>query len=55
MEPKPDVKKAADSLRDLKNWVYEFAREYDLSEKALEVLHKKIDEVAEELAATECK
>jgi len=55
MKPKADVKSAADALRDLKNWVYEYAREYDLDEKAIEVLHKKIDEVAKQLSGVQCK
>jgi hypothetical protein len=55
MKPKADVKDAADALRELKNWIYQFAKEYDLSENALEVLHKKIDEVANKLAGVECK
>ncbi len=55
MQPKADVKEAADALRELKNWVYEYAREFDLDEKAIETLHKKIDEVAAKLAGVECK
>ncbi|MBN1645227.1 hypothetical protein JW851_04315 [Candidatus Woesearchaeota archaeon] len=55
MKPKADVKDAADALRELKNWVYEYAKEFDLDEKAIEVLHKKIDEVANELAGIQCK
>jgi len=55
MEPKADVEEAANALRDLKNWVYEYAREYSLSEKAIEVLQKKIDEIAQKLIQTQCK
>lgn len=55
MKPKADVKSAADALRDLKNWVYEYAREFNLDEKAVETLHKKIDEVANKLAGVQCK
>jgi hypothetical protein len=55
MKPKADVKPAADALRDLKNWVYEYAREFNLDEKAVETLHKKIDEVANKLAGVQCK
>jgi len=55
MQPKADIKNTADALRDLKNWIYQFAKEYDLSETALEKLHKKIDEVAEQLSGIECK
>ena len=55
MKPIADVQSAADALRDLKNWIYEYAREYDLDEKAIEVLHKKIDEVANKLIGVQCK
>lgn len=55
MKPKADVKNTADALRELKNWIYQFAKEYDLSESAIDVLHKKIDEVADELTEMECK
>jgi deoxyribose-phosphate aldolase len=55
MKPKADVKETADALRDLKNWVAEYAREFDLDAKAKKVLEKKIEEVAQKLARIECK
>ena len=55
MKPKADVKDTADALRDLKNWVVEYAREFNLDDKAKEVLENKIEEVANELAGVECK
>lgn len=44
-----NVRPAFDALRDLKNWVFVFAEEYDLPEEAVSMLHKKIDDVAEKL------
>lgn len=55
MEPKADVKETADALRDLKNWVAEYAREFNLDDKAKEVLENKIEEIASKLAGIECK
>lgn len=43
------VKEAANALRDLKNWIFVFAEEYDLPEEAVNKLHEKVDDVAEKL------
>ncbi len=55
MKPKADVKDTANALRDLKNWVAEYAREFNLDNKAKKVLEKKIEEVAKKLADVTCK
>lgn len=41
------VKAAENKLRDLKNWVAEFAKEENLRDYAVEKLNAKIDELAE--------
>ncbi|MCK4670315.1 MAG: hypothetical protein KAT43_03850 [Nanoarchaeota archaeon] len=40
------IKAAEDKLRDLKNWVAEFANEENLSEYAVGTLNERIDELA---------
>ncbi|MBI4141630.1 hypothetical protein HY484_01755 [Candidatus Woesearchaeota archaeon] len=45
----------ADALRDLKNWVFVFAKEYALPKEALNKLHEKIDELGDKLKNVECK
>jgi len=52
---KSTVKDAEDTLRDLKNWVFVFAKEYDLPEEAVKMLHAKVDEVAEKIGLINCK
>ncbi len=49
------VKTAEDAVRDLKNWLFVFAKEYDLPKEALDTLHKKIDELAVKIGNIECK
>jgi len=43
------VRDVANTLRDLKNWLFVFAQEYDLPQEAVTVLHAKIDEVGQKL------
>lgn len=43
------VKEASNALRELKNWIFVFAEEYDLPEEAVKKLHEKVDDVAEKL------
>ena len=43
------VQDVANALRDLKNWLFIFAQEYDLPQEAVTVLHAKIDEVGQKL------
>ncbi len=50
----PDVKEAENAVRDLKNWVFVFAKEYDLPEEAINTLHNKIDELAAKIAGIKC-
>ena len=55
---KPDaseMKDIAGTLRDLNNWVFVFAKEYDLPKEAVDMLHKKVDEIAKKLAALSCR
>lgn len=49
------VKEAETAVRDLKNWVFVFAKEYDLPQEAVDMLHKKVDEVAVKIGAITCK
>lgn len=49
------VKTAEDAVRDLKNWLFVFAKEYDLPKEALDTLHEKIDELAAKIGNIECK
>jgi len=50
MAGKPNVRDAENAVRDLKNWVFVFAKEYDLAEEAVEKLHEQIDKVAAKIA-----
>lgn len=47
---KPNVAEAENAVRDLKNWVFVFAREYSLAEEAVKKLHEEIDKVAAKIA-----
>lgn len=49
------IKEAEDAVRDLKNWIFTFAKEYDLAEEAIKMLHEKVDEVAVTIGKVECK
>lgn len=52
---KKQVNDIAEVLRDMKNWVFVFAKQHELSEEATDILHKKIDEVADKLGKLTCK
>jgi hypothetical protein len=49
------VKPASNTLRDAKAWLATFAKEYNLAEEAVKVLHENFDKVGQKLAAIECK
>lgn len=49
------VKDAENAVRDLKNWIFVFAKEYDLPKEAITMLHKKVDEVAVKVGDIKCK
>jgi len=49
------VRTAEDAVRDLKNWVFVFAKEYDLPKEAVDTLHEKIDELAVKIGNISCK
>jgi len=48
------VKKSAQTLRDLKNWIAVFKEEYDVPEEAVMQFNGKIEEVAENLKSVHC-
>ena len=55
---KPNISELNDveaAVRDLKNWVFVFAKEYDLPQEAVDMLHKKVDEVAVKIGRITCK
>lgn len=54
MAVKPNVRDAENAVRDLKNWVFVFAKEYDLPEEAIKTLHQKIDELAVKIGGIKC-
>ena len=54
-EPKAEIKQAEDLVRVVKNWVFTFGKEYDLSEDKIKDLHEAIDKVAVEIGGVECK
>ncbi len=43
------IKQAADTLRNIKNWLEVFAEEYDLAEEVVSALHEKFEELGEKL------
>lgn len=45
------LKPASNALRDLKNWLAVFAKEYELAEEAVDVLHEQLDKVGQKIAA----
>jgi len=49
------VKPVSNTLRDAKAWLAIFAKEYDLAEEAVKVLHENFDKVGDKLRAVECK
>ena len=49
------VRTAEDAVRDVKNWLFVFAKEYDLPKEALDTLQKKIEELAMKIGNIECK
>ena len=54
----PDVnalREIENDLRDMKNWVFVFAKQYELSDEARDMLHEKIDEVAQKVGKLTCK
>ncbi|MBW2986800.1 hypothetical protein KY333_05510 [Candidatus Woesearchaeota archaeon] len=52
---KPDVKGAAEAIRQLKEWLAVFAEEYDLAPEAKAKLSQKIDEVVQQVANISCE
>ena len=50
MADKPNVREAENAVRDLKNWVFVFAKEYDLPKEAIDKLHEQVDRVAQKIA-----
>jgi len=58
MQAKADVntmKSAEDAVRDLKNWVFVFAKEYDLPKDAIDKLHEQVDRVALKIGQIQCR
>ena len=54
----PDVnalREIENDLRDMKNWAFVFAKQYELSDEARDMLHEKIDEVAQKVGKLTCK
>ena len=49
------IKDASNAVRDLKNWLFVFAKEYDIPQEAVEMLHKKVDEVAVKIGSIDGK
>ncbi len=54
-KPTPVIKEAEGTVRELKNWIFVFAKEYSLPEEAINMLHKKVDEVAVKVGQVVCK
>ena len=54
-KPKAEIRTAEDSVRDLKNWIFVFAKEYDLPKEAIDKLHEKVDELASKIANIQCR
>jgi hypothetical protein len=51
MADKNLVRDAENAVRDLKNWIYVFAKEYNLPKNAVETLHGQVDIVAKKVGA----
>ena len=48
------LKPASNTLRDLKNWLAVFAKEYELAEEAVDVLGEQLDKIGQKIAAIKC-
>ena len=49
MADKNAVRDAENAVRDLKNWLFVFAKEYSLPKNALDKIHEQIDIVAQKI------
>jgi len=49
------IRPVSNALRDLKNWLATFAKEYDLSAETVKVLHQNMDKIGQKLALIDCK
>ena len=49
------IEDVENKIRDIKNWVFVFAKEYDLAEEAVKMLHEKIDDLAKTVGEIETK
>jgi hypothetical protein len=49
------MKPVANTLRDTKAWLAEFASEYDLAKEAVKVLTQNFDKIGDALAKVDCK
>ena len=54
-EEKPQVQAAEDAVRELKNWIFTFAKEYSLADEAIKKLDEKADEIAKKVADIKCE
>lgn len=45
------VRDAENAVRDLKNWIFVFAKEHNLPKDAVDKLHEQVDNVAKKIAA----
>lgn len=50
MAGKPNVRDAENAVRDLKNWIMVFAKEYDLADEAVAKLNEQVEKVAAKIA-----
>ena len=49
------VKEAEAAVKEMKTWITVFAKEYDIAEEAVNVLTKKVEELANKIGAITCK
>ena len=54
-EKKPEILEAEDAVRDMKNWIFTFAKEYNLAEDAIKDLNDATDKVAAKISEIACK
>ena len=49
MADKNSIRDAENAVRDLKNWIYVFAKEHNLPKDAVDKLHEQVDVVAKKV------
>ncbi|MBI4150730.1 hypothetical protein HY492_01250 [Candidatus Woesearchaeota archaeon] len=50
MTDQNSIRDAENAVRDLKNWIFVFAKEHNIPKDAVDTLHEQVDNVAKKIA-----